>query len=131
MFITPIINKATPKPEGYTIHENRVENLKEYVYTNNQKFGEGPTAWRANTRSKFQEIYGANTQSQNWEKVEANGNIVTYTVVAFTGDGSVATPYSPKYEANKYYTKSGTEYTLLTSADAPANWGTGEFYTKD
>jgi hypothetical protein len=35
MFITPIVNKATPKTTDYKIHEDKVENLKEYVYTNN------------------------------------------------------------------------------------------------
>ena len=57
-----------------------------------------------------------------------------YTVVTFTGSGTAQDPYVPAYEADKYYTKSGTEeapvYTLITTENAPANWGTADtFYT--
>lgn len=56
----------------------------------------------------------------------------SYTVVTFTGDGSVGDPWNPAYEANKYYTESSGEYTLLTSDTEPVNWGTDNtFYTLD
>lgn len=38
---------------------------------------------------------------------------------------------SPTYEKNTYYTKSGNTYTVISSDDAPSNWGDADtFYTK-
>lgn len=63
----------------------------------------------------------------------------TYTVVTFTGEGTVQSPYVPAYETNKFYTRSGagtTEspyvYTKLTSDSEPISWGAADtFYTQD
>lgn len=48
-----------------------------------------------------------------------------YDVVTFSGEGASLTP---KYEANTYYTKNGSTYTLLTSSEAPSNWGTADTF---
>lgn len=69
MFIEPIVVKATPKTEDFTIHEDPIVNLKTYVHTNNQVIGENSEAWRANTRIVKQEMFGAATQSLNDDTV--------------------------------------------------------------
>lgn len=63
MFIEPVIMKATRKIEEYKQPEEKIENLKTYVYSNVQKFGKGPEAWRSTTRIARQEIYGPYTQA--------------------------------------------------------------------
>lgn len=69
MFIEPIVLKATPKPTEFAVHEEKIENLKTYVYSNVQKFGKGPEAWRSTTRTAKQEIFGPYTQSNNADEV--------------------------------------------------------------
>lgn len=46
-----------------------------------------------------------------------------YEVVTFTGDGSPENPYAPAYVANKFYTKAGDVYTVISTENAPENWG--------
>ena len=46
-----------------------------------------------------------------------------YEVVEFEGDGTEEHPYVPAYVANKFYTKDGDVYTVISTENAPENWG--------
>lgn len=70
MFIEPTIMKAVRVPTEYTLTEAPVENLKTYVFSNVQKFGKGPEAWRSTTRLARQEIFGPYTQSPNADELK-------------------------------------------------------------
>lgn len=50
--------------------------------------------------------------------------VVEYEVVTFEGDGSPEHPYVPAYVANKFYTKEGNDYTVISTENAPEGWGT-------
>lgn len=49
--------------------------------------------------------------------------VVEYEVVTFEGDGSQEHPYVPAYVADKFYTKAGDVYTVISTENAPENWG--------
>lgn len=49
--------------------------------------------------------------------------VVEYEVVTFEGDGTQEHPYVPAYVADKFYTKDGDVYTVISTENAPENWG--------
>lgn len=54
--------------------------------------------------------------------------IVEYEVVTFEGDGTQEHPYVPVYVANKFYTKNGDVYTIISTENAPTNWGRADTF---
>ena len=60
---------------------------------------------------------------QTWIDDQKSSPVVEYEVVTFEGDGSQEHPYVPAYVANKFYTKDGDVYTVISTEDAPENWG--------
>ena len=70
MFIEPVENKTTNKPKEYTLHEDKIQNMKTYVDSNVQKFGEGPEAWRSTTLLAKHEMFGPNAINSNDDTVE-------------------------------------------------------------
>lgn len=49
--------------------------------------------------------------------------VVEYEVITFEGDGTQEHPYIPAYIADKFYTKAGDVYTVISTENAPENWG--------
>lgn len=61
MFINPV------KPGDFVAASPKIEEIKQYIISNTQHFGNGPEGWFQTTLSNHREIFGAaDTVSKVW-----------------------------------------------------------------
>lgn len=125
MFITPTIVKAENKSDIYTLHEDKIEEIKTYVESNTQKVGQGPESWRSTTLTARTESFGAWTQNMEPKEKKEKGKEVK--VEAETG--TVFNTDISTFQSNvviKDGKATGT-LTKLSTGDIAQYWGAGYF----
>ena len=119
-------NPAQSLAVGDSIDHPTIEGFEKTIRpqpgTKQELMGAGVVAY-AQAFQKF-----AAEQGETPEPPEPPAPVVEYEVVTFEGEGTEEHPYVPAYVANKFYTKDGDVYTVISTENAPANWGTANTF---